>query len=58
MWWKIIEEFKTNAEYRDISLELIEFQSVKIRNQVKEVEHALANNLMSATNGKVKTVES
>ena len=50
---EIIEEFKTNAEYRDIELELIEFQSVDIRNQVKEVEHAIANNLISK-NGKVK----
>jgi len=53
---EIIEEFKTNADYRDIELELIEFKSVKIRNQVKEVEYAMANNLIS-TNGKFKTVK-
>ncbi len=52
---EIIEEFKTNAQYRDIELELIEFESVDIKNQVKEIEHALANNLISR-NGKVKEV--
>ena len=50
---EIIDEFKTNAKYRDIQLEFINFRPVKIKNQVKEVEHALANNLISA-NGKVK----
>ncbi len=43
---EIIEEFKTNAEFRDIELELIEVSSVKIENQVKEVEHALQNNVL------------
>ncbi len=55
---EIIEEFKANAEYRDIDLELIDFESVDIKNPVKEVEHALANNLITSTNGKVKTVDS
>lgn len=50
---EIIEEFKANAEYREIELELIEFASVEISNQVKEVEHALSHNLIK-TNGKVK----
>ena len=40
---EIIEEFKTNAEYRNIELELIEFESVDLKNQVKEVELALFN---------------
>ena len=44
---EIIEEFKTNAEYRDIELELIEFNSVDIKNQVKKVERALSNNFIS-----------
>ena len=43
---EIIEEFQTNAEYRGIELELIEFNSVAISNQVKEVENALAHNLI------------
>ena len=43
---EIIEEFKTNAEYRDIELELIEFNSINIKNQAKEVQHALANNML------------
>jgi len=51
---EIIEEFETNAEYRGIELQFIDFKSVEIRNQVKEVEHALARNLISK-NGKVKT---
>ncbi len=48
---EIIEEFKTNAQYRDIELELIEVGSVNIENQVKVVEHALANNILTK-NGK------
>lgn len=40
---EIIEEFKTNAQYRNITLELIEFESVSYRNQVKKVEEALTN---------------
>ncbi len=54
---EIIEEFKANAEYRDIQLELIDVQPVKIRNQVKEVEHALVNNLIKV-NGEVKSLQS
>ena len=42
---EIIEEFKTNAEYRDIDLELIDFQSVKIKNQLHELEKAISNNI-------------
>ncbi len=44
---EIIEEFKTNAEYRDIDLTLIEVESVSLKNPIKEVEHALAKNLAS-----------
>ena len=50
---EIIEEFETNAKYRGIDLHLIEFSSVDIKNPVKEVEYALANNLLK-TNGKVR----
>ncbi len=52
---EIIEEFKTNAKYRAIELQLIEFHSVDIKDQAKEVEHALNNNLISS-NSKVQTV--
>ncbi len=51
---EIIEEFQTNAKFRDIELELIEFESVDIKNQVKKVEHALINDLVSK-GGKTKT---
>lgn len=50
---EIIDEFKTNASFRDIELELIDVQPVKIKNQVKEIENALANNMI-ASNGKIK----
>ena len=50
---EIIEEFKTNAEFRDIKLEIRDFTSVDLKNQAKEVEHAIANNLLS-TNGVTK----
>lgn len=50
---EIIEEFQTNAEYRDIELELIEFESVELKNPILQVEHALANNLVRS-NGSVK----
>jgi len=46
---EIIEEFKTNAEFRDIDLELIEFNSVRINNQVKEVENAISSNMILAS---------
>ena len=48
---EIIEEFKINAEFREIDLELIEFNSVKIKNQAKEMEHALSNNILLASRG-------
>jgi len=38
---EIIEEFKTNAEYRDIEVEYIDLESVKLDNQMKEVEEIL-----------------
>ncbi len=40
---EIIEEFQTGAEFRDIKLQLIDFESVDIKDQVKEVENAIAN---------------
>lgn len=52
---EIIEEFQANAAYRDIELELIEFESVKLKNPMREVEHALANNLIRS-NGSVEAV--
>jgi MFS superfamily sulfate permease-like transporter len=52
---EIIEEFKINAEFRDIDLELIEFNSVKIKNQAKEMENALSNNLLLASRGAQNT---
>ena len=45
---EIIEEFRTNAEFRQITLELIEFDSVDIQDPIKEVEHALAHNMITA----------
>jgi MFS superfamily sulfate permease-like transporter len=44
---EIIEEFKISTEFRDIELELIDFKSVRLKNQAKEVEHALSNNMIS-----------
>lgn len=47
---EIIEEFQTNAAYRNIDLELIEFESVKLKNQAKVIEHAINNKLMLGIN--------
>ncbi len=52
---EIIEEFQTNAKYRNIELELIDFNSVDIKNPIKEIEHALNNDFMGSTNAKVKS---
>ena len=41
---EIIEEFETNAEYRDIDLEIIERRKKGVKNQLKEVENAIASN--------------
>ncbi len=38
---EIIEEFETNAEYRDIQLEVIERRQKGVKNQVREIENAL-----------------
>ena len=45
---EIIEEFETNAKFRNIQLELIDFHSVYHADPMKEVEHALNQNLLSA----------
>lgn len=45
--WEIINEFKTNSQFRDIELEIIEGGYVGIPNQVKEIEHAIANSLVT-----------
>ena len=52
---EIIEEFKTNATFRDIELEIIDRKIKGVSNQMKEVEHALVNNLVDIKNGKVVT---
>jgi MFS superfamily sulfate permease-like transporter len=44
---EIIEEFKANAKYRDIDLDLIDLKPVKLKNQVKKIEHILVNNSIS-----------
>jgi len=43
---EIIDEFEVNAKVRDIDLTIIERERKGITNQVKEVEHALINNLL------------
>ena len=52
---EIIEEFETSAQFRGIDLEIIERQKKGVKNQVREVEHAIANNLIP-TNENLKTV--
>lgn len=47
---EIIEEFKTNAKIRDIDLELIEFEDVIYKDPMKEVTHALTNNMIEKKN--------
>ncbi len=49
---EIIEEFKTNAEYREIDLTIIESKQKDIPNQVRELEEALRKQL----NGKANPV--
>lgn len=39
---EIIEEFQTGAEFRNITLELIDFKTVNLKNQAKAAEHALS----------------
>ncbi|MEM9687452.1 MAG: SulP family inorganic anion transporter [Bacteroidota bacterium] len=46
---EIIQEFETNATYRDITLETINFQPIKLKNQAKEIKHAIDKQLMSTT---------
>lgn len=38
---EIIEEFKTNAEHRDIDLEIIDYKPKKLKDQVKKIEQVL-----------------
>jgi MFS superfamily sulfate permease-like transporter len=45
--WEIINEFKTNAGYRDIELEILEGGYTSVPNQAKEIEHAIAKNLVT-----------
>ncbi|MEM6964640.1 MAG: solute carrier family 23 protein, partial [Bacteroidota bacterium] len=51
---EIIEDFKTNAKFKDIELELIEVASVLIPNQSKKMENALINTVLKP-DGKVAT---
>ena len=44
---EIIEEFKVNAQYRNIELEVIELENRVMKDQVRELENALANNPLS-----------
>ncbi len=53
---EIIDEFKENAKFRNIDLHLIEVHSIDLKDQVKEVEHAIANNMISP-NGAAKKAE-
>ena len=41
---EIIEEFKVNAKFRNIDLEIIERKRKGVNNQVKEIENAFAKN--------------
>ncbi len=43
---EIIEEFQTNAQYRDIDVEVIDRKKQGVSNQVKEIEHAIKNNML------------
>lgn len=49
---EIIQEFETNAPYRDIALELTNFQSAKLKNQAKAIKHAIDKQLISTTKNK------
>ena len=52
---EIIEEFEINAKHRDIDLTIIERRRKGVSNQIKEVQHALSNNLLP-TNGKTVSI--
>jgi len=41
---EIIEEFETNAKVRDIDLQIIDRKVKGLKNQVRQAEHAIANN--------------
>ncbi|MEM8909519.1 MAG: hypothetical protein AAGD05_16855, partial [Bacteroidota bacterium] len=43
---EIIEEFETNAKFRDIELEIIDRKIKGVNNQVVEIENALVNNVL------------
>ncbi|MEO1438532.1 MAG: SulP family inorganic anion transporter, partial [Bacteroidota bacterium] len=49
---EIIEEFETNAQYRDIELTIIDREMKGVKNPIREVENAIANNMVQ-TNGQV-----
>lgn len=49
---EIIHEFETNAEYREIELEIIKPKVSGVKNQRRQVEYALVNNMLD-TEGNV-----
>ena len=51
---EIINEFQTNALFRDVDVQLIERKKKGVKNQIKEIENAISNNLIPV-NGKVKS---
>ncbi len=46
---EIIEEFKANAEFRNIDLEILERENKRWTNPMREIEHAITNNLLGKT---------
>ncbi len=54
---EIIEEFKTNAEFRNIDLTIIEYKPKKLKNQVKKIEKVLIQHAVPV-NGKAETIGS
>ena len=51
---EIINEFHSNALFRGIDLQVIERRKKGVKNQIKEIENAISNNLVQV-NGKVKS---
>ena len=45
---EIIHEFETNAEYRDIELDLVDFNFVDLKDQAKAAQHAITNKKKSS----------
>ena len=45
---EIIQEFETNAEYRDIELDLVDFNFADLKDQAKVAQHAITNKKKSS----------